>query len=108
MNMKAFWWFRENSIAGMARPGFNFVHWFELPFDEAILLGWLGRFSGGVESFDAFEGHLRDYVPKIRRFYPLSDQDFEAAVGRLRDPAGFEVVLGRLARRTRIFDDYEV
>jgi hypothetical protein len=36
--MKAFWWFKENSIAGMARPGFNSVRWFDLPFDEALLL----------------------------------------------------------------------
>ncbi len=34
--MKAFWWFKQDSIAGMARPGFNSVPWFDLP-SEALL-----------------------------------------------------------------------
>jgi hypothetical protein len=27
--MKAFWWFKENEIAGMARPGINCTRWFD-------------------------------------------------------------------------------
>jgi len=33
--MKALWWFKDNQIAGMARPGFNHSQWFDMPFDDA-------------------------------------------------------------------------
>lgn len=65
--MKAFWWFKENSIAGMARPGFNLVRLADLSFEESVLLGWLGQYSNGRAEMSTFHRHLNTYVPKICR-----------------------------------------
>lgn len=106
--MKAFWWFRENKIAGMARPGFNHAHWFDLPFDEATVLGWLGRYSGGSVSLKEFEKHLQDYVPKIQKFYSLDEEVFRAAIRDLETPTGFRAAFERLRDRTHAFEGIEV
>jgi hypothetical protein len=106
--VKAFWWFRENKIAGMARPGFNAVHWFDLPFDEAVLLGWLGKLSSESEAMESFRAHLAEYPPKIARFYGLSPQEGAEALRSFDTPEGIARILGRLVERSLILDDYRV
>ena len=41
--LRSFWWFLEGRVGGMGRPGFNQCHWFELSFEEGLLLSWLGK-----------------------------------------------------------------
>lgn len=106
--MKAFWWFKENSIAGMARPGFNATHWFDLPFEEAVLLGWVGQFSSGAESLDSFRKHLHTYAPKIYPFYDLSDDEGFRAIQVLDDNFGLSAVGEKLAHRTGILDSFHI
>jgi hypothetical protein len=106
--MKAFWWFHENSIAGMARPGFNRVRWFELPFDEAVLCGWLGRYSSGAAELEAFRLHLRTYVPKIFQYHGLDAETGSQAVAVFEDPAGIAGALERLRERTRVLEDFAI
>lgn len=92
----------------MARPGFNAVHWFDLPFDEAVLLGWLGQFSTGSESLEAFRAHLGSYAPKIYRFYNLNDETGSQAIKIFDDVLGLQDVGERLAKRTQILDVFRV
>lgn len=106
--MKAFWWFREDSIAGMARPGFNSTHWFDLPFHEAVLLGWLGRFSSGSENLGSFRIHLSEYAPKIFRFYGLDQSSGPEALKFFDSPDALKKILGQLASRTQILESFDV
>ena len=46
--MQAFWWYKENLIAGMGRPGFNRINWLDFTPEIAELLGWLGRYESGT------------------------------------------------------------
>lgn len=101
--MKAFWWYRENLIAGMARPGFNFSHWFDLPFDEAIVMGWIGQFGTGTAPLETFRAHLKTYAPKVAVFYPHSDQEKAAWLRGLENPRELQRALERLAPRTQFF-----
>lgn len=106
--MKAFWWFKENSIAGMARPGFNTAHWLDLSFDEAAMLGWIGQFSSGAIELESFKQHLQTYVPQIYKYHKLSDESGAKAIQIFDDVSGILSVLERLSRRTRIIEDFRV
>jgi len=101
--MRAFWWFRENFVAGMARPGFNSFHFNDLNFDEAILLSWLGRFSSGSAEVESFQEHLLSYAPKTFSFYQLDSVTGPKTLEIFQTEKGLEQVLARLAERTRIF-----
>lgn len=99
--MKSFWWYKENSIAGMARPGFNSCRWFDLPFDEALLMGWLGQHSSGPISLESFRAHLQEYVPKVASFYALDDIKQRRILDDLHDAKALEGILGRLIERSK-------
>jgi protein-tyrosine phosphatase len=106
--MKCFWWFDENKIAGMARPGFNHVHWFDLPFDEGIVLGWLGQFPSGKVSFDSFSKHVNSYGPKIFQFYNLTDEQGYKTLEIFNSPEGFKTVFDKLNQRTKFYEHFEM
>ena len=57
--MTAAWWFDPRRVAGMARPGFNACHWYDLSHEEAALLTWLG--SGAASGRDLAD-FLTEYV----------------------------------------------
>lgn len=101
--MRAFWWFRENSVAGMARPGFNSFHFNDLNFEEAILLSWLGRYSSGSAEVESFRKHLQSYAPKTFSFYQLDTVTGPKSLEIFQTDKGVETVLDRLAERTKIF-----
>ncbi len=106
--MRSFWWFKENSIAGMARPGFNKVHWFEMPFDEGVVMGWIGQQTPGDAKLETFQQHLKTYAPKIFKFYNLTPETGAAEVKKLEDPQYFLLVLQRLNQRTHFFENLSV
>jgi hypothetical protein len=106
--VKAFWWFRENSVAGMARPGFNSVRWTDLPFDEGILLAWIGAFPPGEVSFESFRDHLETYAPKVLKFFRMDCEESRKTLDVFRDPSGIELVLKRLNERLGVFEGFEV
>ncbi len=104
--MRAFWWFREDKIAGMARPGFNEVRWRELPFDESVMLGWLGQFSiGAALPIQDLHQHVQTYGRKIAKMYLIADDKFDSAVSDFYSEAGISQILKRLYERTGIFSD---
>ncbi len=106
--MKAFWWFKENSIAGMARPGFNSVRWFDLPFDEAVLLGWLGQYSEGPAPLKGLEHHLQTYVPKIYKYHKLDEASGRQATQILKTHSGVLSVLQELNSRLHVVDLFHI
>ncbi len=106
--MKAFWWFKENSIAGMGRPGFNAVHWFDLSFTEAVLLGWLGKYSSGSASLESFRSHLKTYAPKILKFYHIDEKKDAQALEIFAENAGIRKTMVTLIERTNIFEHFEI
>lgn len=106
--MKAFWWFKENSIAGMARPGFNSVRWFDLPFEEAVLLGWLGQYSEGPAPLSALAHHIKTYVPKIYKYHKMDKVSGARATEILLTPVGVVKVLNNLSLRLHVLKSFHV
>jgi protein-tyrosine phosphatase len=106
--MKAFWWFKENSIAGMARPGFNAAHWSDLPFEEGILFGWLGQFSNGPVPLSSLRHHLTTYAPRVFNFFRLDNETGQRALKVFDDEVGTMNVMSRLAERTQSFCDLAI
>lgn len=106
--MRALWWFKDNSIAGMARPGFNATHFFDLPFDEGIFLGWIGQFSQGPVHLALLRKHLETYAPRVFPFFRLTPETGPLALKIFEHPSGIEQVMARVAERTRAFRDYLV
>lgn len=106
--MKAFWWFEKDSIAGMARPGFNFFHWFDLPFDEAVMLGWIGQYSNGTINLETFRHHLQTYVPRIFHFHQLDHISGPEAIQVFQDADGVAKVLKKLNERTQLLKNFDI
>lgn len=106
--MRAFWWFKKNSIAGMGRPGFNAVHWFDLPFDEAVLLGWLGQHSSGTHGLESFRKHLQTYAPRIFKFYGLDEVSGAKALEVFNENEGVLRIFDKLAKNTKSFADFDI
>ncbi|MBN21248.1 MAG: hypothetical protein CL678_08160 [Bdellovibrionaceae bacterium] len=106
--MNAFWWFEENKIAGMARPGFNHVHWSELPFEEAVLMGWIGGRSSGTYSRAEFLKHLLTYCPKISLFYDFDEEKSLHLVENLNSLVGLSNVFERFLKKTRVIENFKV
>lgn len=106
--MKAFWWFKDHAIAGMARPGFNAFHWFDLPFDEAMLLGWLGQHSSGDVPLESLRAHLRKYPQKLFAYYGLDDAACAREVARFSDPSELRKILSAFAQRTGVIRGFAI
>lgn len=106
--MKAFWWFDQNKIAGMARPGFNHCRWFDMPYDEAIVMGWLGQFSSGSIPLQSFRQHVATYAPKVASFYRLNDEQKKRYFAGFNCLESFKVTLTSLANRSRFVEYVEV
>lgn len=98
--MDAFWWFKENEIAGFARPGFNCTHWFDYPFDEAIIMSWLGQHNSGKIPLADLKRHLVNYTPKVLPFYRLNETAEEIAEKYMK-PKVIEAALARVMERTK-------
>lgn len=106
--MKAFWWFKENKIAGMGRPGFNAVHWFDLPFDEAMVLGWIGQHSSGTYNLEAFQKHLAHYAPRCYKYYGYDESVGQKQVDAFNSTESFRTILQRMNERTGFLADFDL
>jgi protein-tyrosine phosphatase len=106
--MKAFWWFKENSIAGMARPGFNCSRWFQYNFDEAVAVGWVGQFTSGARSIASFQEHLRTYAPKIAPYHKVHGEAFAREIKIFETREGISDVFNRVRQKTKILGSFEV
>lgn len=106
--MKAFWWFEKDSVAGMARPGFNYLNWFDLTFEEASLLGWIGQYSTGQIPMESFRQHLKTYVPRIYHFHNLDEISGAKEIEIFNSEKGFHEVLSRLAEKIQIIENFDI
>lgn len=106
--MKAFWWFKENEIAGMARPGFNHAHWFDVDFEEALILSWLGKRDTGSETLESFLRHIDTHGLAITPFYELSAEEFKPISLAFRSKQKIEDVLKRLNDKAKAVSDFEI
>jgi atypical dual specificity phosphatase len=106
--MKAFWWFEDKTVAGMARPGFNNIHWFDLPFDEALVFGWVGQRSSAVYQTETLHQHIREYGEKIRHYHKVDASAFANLCERLSDPPSLVKVLEQVALKTNTIQHCEL
>jgi len=106
--MKAFWWFEENAIAGMARPGFNRIRWFDFPYEEALLVGWIGQFSSGSTSLKDLHTHVQNYGSKILKFYNADEKVLNETLQLYSDRAGLLDIFNRISDSSHLFESYDV
>lgn len=106
--MKAFWWFEENAIAGMARPGFNGTRWFDFSYEEAILVGWIGQFPSGAASLSDFRRHVQSYGAKILKFYQIEGAEAERALAAFLEPEYLTGIFQRVAKASNLLEGFEV
>src|SRR5262249_31573018 len=103
--LRSFWWFLEGRVGGMGRPGFNQCHWFELSFEEGLLLSWLGKQHLSTTPLDGLWSYLDSYGPKVAMFYELSPDAARERLSRLRDRPTLLAMAERMNAKTGIFDD---
>ena len=108
VQVKAFWWFKENSLAGMARPGFNGVHWYEVPFEESLVYSWIGQRTCDTQPLDSLKNHIADYGAKIAGFFKVDEPTFQTVQKSFEDPAKVLEVVGRLKTRTDCLEHFEL
>lgn len=106
--MKAFWWFKDNEIAGMARPGFNSALWLALPFDEATVLGWIGQHSSGPIDLETFRHHLQTRVPRTYKYHGLDAESGPRAIAHLHTAEGLAQTIDRLAKSLGIIKGFSL
>lgn len=104
--MKAFWWYEERVIAGIARPGFNANHWNDFSFEESVLIGWIGQHSSGSGSLADFQAHVQTYGAKIAKFYTVDPSSSKREIAALLETKGIEAALARLAARTGLLEEF--
>jgi protein-tyrosine phosphatase len=92
----------------MARPGFNSYRWFDLPFEEAVLMGWIGQFSSSTQSLAAFRKHVRTYGAKIYPFHKVDKSAFEKSVLGFDSDSEIIRVLERINARTNVLENYQI
>jgi len=103
--LRSFWWFLEGRVGGMGRPGFNQCHWFELSFEEGLLLSWLGKQHLPAPALDHLWSYLDSYGPKVAMFYELSPGAARDRLSRLRERATLLAMVEHMNVKTGIFDD---
>lgn len=106
--MKAFWWFEEGEIAGMARPGFNGAHWYDIPFDEVLLFSWLGVLADGPRPLSDLQAHVDGHSKEIAHFYDHDEGQRRSVVDAFSTPEGVEQVAERLIAHTQVLQEFRV
>jgi predicted protein tyrosine phosphatase len=106
--MRAFWWYQENKIAGMARPGFNSFRWFEMSVEEAALMAWIGQHASDAANLESFRKHLQTYVPKTYKFHGVDQATGDKAVSVLHHNDGIAEVLERLMKKTQVVEAFSI
>lgn len=85
--IKSFWWFADDRIGGMGRPGYNRCHWSELAFEEAILFSWLGKLHEPTPTLAELWRYLDHLGPKFAGYFHLTAAQAQERLLRVRDPA---------------------
>ncbi len=89
-----FWWYRDGSVAGMARPGFNRFDWQHLSMAEAALLSWIGKVDSSRVTLSDLSDHLDWYLSSVGIF---DDAPAEERERQLRPLLRVETLLDRIS-----------
>lgn len=103
--LRSFWWFLEGRVGGMGRPGFNRCHWFDLAFEEGLILSWLGKQHLPAPALDGLWRYLDSYGPKVAIFYGLSPSAARDRLSQVRERSTLLAMVERMNAKTGIFDD---
>ncbi|MBC7457525.1 MAG: dual specificity protein phosphatase family protein [Bdellovibrionaceae bacterium] len=99
--MQAFWWYDSNSIAGMARPGFNGTHWLSLSYEEGISYTWFARQTNFEGKTEDFINHIRAHGKKVMPLYKGIEQShLDQLLLNLSDEQGMKNRLQTILAKT--------
>lgn len=104
-HLRSFWWFIDGRVGGMGRLGYNRCHWFDLAFEEAEVLSWLGKQHGTIVDLADLWRYLDHHGPRAATFYGLRPDAARDRLQRLRDRDALGAVLASLHAKTGIFDE---
>lgn len=103
--LRSFWWFIDGRVGGMGRLGYNRFHWFDLSFEEAEVLSWLGKQHGAIAALAHLWHYLDQHGAKAATFYGLRPDEARDRLNRLRDRDTLLAVLASMQAKTGIFDN---
>ena len=92
----------------MARPGFNRHLWFDMPFEEGVLIGWVGQFPCGIAPLSGLRQHAYSYGPRISKFYDLTDEQGLAIIKKFEDNNYVKQLMTSLSQRTGFYEWFDV
>lgn len=104
-HLKAFWWLRDGSVAGMGRPGFNRCHWFDLSIEEGNLLSWLGKQTQNTLEVPALYEFLNLQAPKLAHFYGMTVDQCSERLNTLHDKSVLQQTLETMNDKAAVFED---
>lgn len=106
--MQAFWWFKENSVAGMGRPGFNKLSWGKLGYAEDLALGWFGARSSGVEPIESLQKHMHIHGAKLMTLLKYTQKDLDEILNNIHSDDYIKSLITRVTERTECLETFEI
>lgn len=99
--MQAFWWYDSNSIAGMARPGFNGTHWLTLSYEEGVTYTWFARQTNFTGELKDFIQHISTHGKKVMPLYKgIEQKHLDQLLLNLSDEQGLKNRLDNILAKT--------
>lgn len=106
--MKAFWWFKENSIAGMGRPGFNRINWSQLTFEEDLVLGWFGNKNSGSDSLESMRQHFLSHGTKLLGVHNVGQEKFNQILEDVKNNLKIEQLVQKVSEKTNCLEKFVI
>jgi protein-tyrosine phosphatase len=103
--LKAFWWFIDDRVGGMGRPGFHQCHWYDLSLEEGLVFSWLGKQQQTALRLESLWRHLDMYGPKVALFYGLSYPEALGCLDCLRNKDVLLTVVDSMNAKANILQD---
>lgn len=96
-----FWWYRDGSVAGMARPGFNRFDWHHLSLPEATLLSWVGKLRSPKGTLAGLRDHIDWHYTAVSIFGGAPREEAERQLRPLLEADSLLDQLAALNQKTR-------
>jgi protein-tyrosine phosphatase len=101
-----FWWYRDGSVAGMARPGFNHFDWQHLSLPEAALLSWIGKLDSPRATLSDLSDHIDWYLSSVGIFEDAPAKERERQLRPLLDAETLLDRISALNEKTEALTDF--
>lgn len=92
----------------MARPGFNGSHWLNLPFEEALVFGWLGQRISSTQKISSLRKQISDDGLKIASFHDVDETSFRRIQKNFEETSYVVKVLDKLIEKTNCIEHFEI